>query len=210
MELQRTSLQEWIALRAAAVRGAFSTFDALVEKGIQEVSDPSAPTQIACPFHGADNRPSARYYPRSGNRHDYVRCFKCRENWDAIGLYAKFRGIRFMDALSELEKRFRIRIPRRPEGPEIVEPADRGSSYVSDQWSDVPRVLSILETKLSRIKGKCGMSDYVKFCRLIDAVTWDYDHSQKKSPEMISALHTAMERMNEVMVVSESQEGFEP
>jgi len=207
VELEKTSLQEWIALRAAAVREAYSAFDVLVEKGVDDVPDQTTPTQIACPFHGADRKPSARYYPRSGSRHDYVRCYKCRENWDSVGLYAKFRGVRFMDALAELERRFRVHVPRRPEGPEIVEPADRGSAYVSDKWSDVLRVLAILEAKLLRIRDRCSMSDYVKFCRLMDAVAWDFDKVGKATPEMAAALKKVMDRMDEAVTMPEFGEG---
>lgn len=198
MELERTSLQEWIQKRASAVRQAYTAFDALIEKGVDAVPDDTTPTQIPCPFHGADNKPSARYYPRAGGRGDYVRCYKCRENWDSINLFAKFRGLRFMDALAELERRFRIKIPRRPEGPEIVEPTERKADYQSDKWADVPRVAALCEAKLLRIRDKCGMSDYVKFCRVIDAVSYDFDRAQKASPEMSGALRKLMAMMDDV------------
>lgn len=204
MEIERTSLQEWIRLRANAVRDIYSAFDCLNEKGLGEaIPDQSTPTQIPCAFHGPDRKPSARYYPKSGSKHDYVRCYKCRENWDAIGLYAKFHGTRFMDALGELERRFRVHVPRRPEGPEIVEPADRGAAYVSDQWADVPRVVAILEAKLLRIRDRCGISDYVKFCRVIDAVSWDFDKLGIQTPEMAAALKKVMERMDETALLPE-------
>lgn len=188
------------------MRETYSTYDVLVERGVNNVPDPSTPTQISCPFHGPDRKPSARYYPKSGSKHDYVRCYKCRENWDAIGLYAKFKGIRFMDALVELERRFKIRVPRRPEESEIVEPSDRGAAYVSDKWADIPRVLAILESKLLRIRDRCGMSDYVKFCRVIDAVSWDFDKLGKGTPEMTAALKKVMERMDEVALLPEFEE----
>src|SRR5271170_6588749 len=133
-------IKEWIQRRVAAVREVYSAYQFLTEHGV-ELPDESTAFQTNCLFHGADNRPSARYYPREGGRYDYLRCFKCRENWDCINLLAKFNGLRFMEALQDLERRFHIKIPRRPEAPEIVEPIDRDSNYVSDQWQDVPRVL---------------------------------------------------------------------
>lgn len=199
MELERTSLQEWIKKRANAVRQAYTAFTCLNEFGHGEmVVDESTPSQMPCPYHGADNKPSARYYPRSGGRSDYVRCYKCRENWDSINLYAKFRGLRFMDALTDLERRFRIKVLRKPEGPEIVEPSERRSGYVSDKWGDVPRVLAILERKLSSIHDKCGMSDYVKFCRLIDSIQYDYDRTQIPTPDMVQALSRAMVMIDDI------------
>jgi len=198
METTKTVHQEWVARRIMAVRERFSAYDALMERGVDSIPDDTTPTQIQCPFHGADNRPSARYYPRSGGKHDYVRCFKCRENWDSISLLSKYQGLRFMDALVALERRFHIQIPKRPEGPEIVEPAERGSQYVSDKWADTPRMISMMETKLLRIRDKCNLTDYIKFCRVLDAIDWDYEKIQKTVPAMTQALRKLMERMDEV------------
>jgi hypothetical protein len=198
MDLETTSLKEWIRLRANAVRDAYSTFDCLNEFGHgANLPDPGTSVQTQCAFHGVDNNPSARYYPRQRMRHDYFRCYKCRESWDSINLYGRFKGLRFMDALAALEKRFRVRIPRRPEGPEIVEPAERDHKYVSDKWADVPRVLAILEAKLARVRPKCGMHDYVKFCRVMDAVAWDFARVQSGTSEMAAVLKKLMDRMDE-------------
>ena len=211
-DLNQTTTSEWISRRINAVRSVYTAYQCLCENGLgNDIPDEHTATQIKCPIHGVDNNPSARYYPRSGNRHDHFFCFRCKLNLDSIGLFAKFKGIRFMDALSDLEKRFRVQIPRRPEGPEIVEPTDRGASYVSDKWSDVPRVLVILETKLLRIRDRCSMSDYVKFCRLLDAVSWDYDKAQKATPEMTAALKKTMDKMDDINMTHELQidEGVE-
>lgn len=197
-DLSKSAMQEWVSRRAFAVRRVYTAYDVLREKGIEEVPDESTPTQIACPFHGQDNKPSARYYPRSGNKHDYVRCFKCRENWDCVNLYAKFRGVRFMDALSELERRFRIKTPQRPEIGAFTDPAERGSGYVSAEWRDVPRVLSLLERKVMRAKDRCGMVDFVKLCRVLDAVAYDFDKEGKSTPEMAAILKRAQDRVDEV------------
>jgi len=196
----KTVVQEWVARRVAAVRDVYSTFDVLMERGIQEVPDKSTPMQISCPFHGPDNKPSARFYPAgSGRSYDIVRCFKCKENWDCINFYAKFKGLKFMDALVELERRFRIRVPRRPEAPEFTEPVDRGANYISDKWEDVPRTLTLLESKLTRVRDKVPLSDFVKFCRVLDVVQYDLDKaSGKQNPEMVKVLKKLREAMNSV------------
>lgn len=194
-----TALREWIARRANAVRDSYSAFQCLLDRGIDNVPDETTPTQIACPFHGADAKPSARYYPRTGTKSDYVRCYKCRENWDCINLYAKFRGLRFMDALVDLERRFRIKVPRKPDGPPIVEPADRKADYVSDQWYDIPRVLAMFETKLLRLQNQMGLVEYVKYCRLLDAIDYDFSKTGKPTDEMVSVLRKAMGRIDEVI-----------
>lgn len=195
-------VRDWIQRRVAAVRDHYSAYDCCVEKGI-ELVDESTPHQIPCPFHGVDNRPSARYYPPEGGKHDYVRCFFCRENWDCISLTAKFNGLKFMEALGDLERRFHLKIPRKPDAPEIVEPEDRQSEYVSTGRQDVPRVLKFLEGKLARVRGKCSLTDYIKFCRVLDAVQWDFDKIQQSLPPMVSVLDKLSTRMDEILSLPE-------
>ena len=192
------SVKDWIQRRVAAVREVYSAYQCLTEHGI-ELIDESTAFQTACPWHGPDARPSARYYPREGGKYDYLRCYKCRENWDCINLIAKFNGLRFMDALQDLERRYHIKIPKKPEAPEIVEPADRDSKYVSSQWQDVPRMLKLLEGKLARVRPKCSLSDYIKFCRVLDTVEWDFNKLNKSTPAMADVLKKLIGRMDEVM-----------
>ena len=205
-ELSKQLLRDWVRRRAAAVREKYGAYDALLELGVEGVVDDSTPVSVFCPFHPNKNTPAARYYPPSGRKHGYLRCFACKENWDSINLVAKARGKRFMDALLELERRYRIHVPKRPELPEFVEPADRGADYQSEQWADVPRVLIIMEGKLVRLRDRTGMPDYVRFCRVVDAVSYDFEKLGKSTPEMVAILRKLMGRMDETMVLSDMQD----
>ena len=102
-----------------------------------------------------------------------------------------------MDALSTLERRFGLKIPRKPEPSPIVEPISKDSSYTSEKWSDIPVVLAILENKLLRLRDRCNMIDYIKFCRVIDAVQWDYERIQKVTPEMADVLSKLIQKMDD-------------
>ena len=196
--------QDWIRRRAAAVRDVYTAYDCLCENGHGTlIPDKDTAIQISCPFHGPDNRPSARFYPALGGRPDYVRCYFCKENWNAIDLFMRFKGLKFMDALRDLERRFRIRVPERPEGSDFVEPPDKESvDYVSEAWRDVARVMPILEKKLERIRDRASLVDYVKFCRVLDAVQWDFDRNQGEStPAMILVLDKLRGMMDSVPVL---------
>lgn len=203
MDLEHTSLQEWIKKRVTAVHERYTAYDCLTENNVTDVPDEDTPTQIFCPFHHNVQTMAARYYPRSGGRPSYVHCFRCKKSWDGLNLYAEFRKIRFMDALSELERRYRIKIPRRPDAPEFAELIDKSSGYVSDKWADVPGVVKLLETKLLRLREKCAMTDYVKFCRVLDHVHYDYEKVQKSTPEMVTALLQLKKRMDEAMMITD-------
>jgi hypothetical protein len=202
MELEQTKFQEWVKQRSDAVRDVYTAFDCLQENGHGEhLSDDITATQISCPFHGADRRPSARYYPASSRGSSSVRCFKCQESWDSINLYAKFKNLRYMDALSSLEKRFRIKIPRRPDSTVLPDVVTKGNHYVSEKWGDVPTVLTLLEKKLVRVKPKSGFNDYVKFCRVIDAVTYDFERSKTSNDDMVKILLKTMSMMDDIMSI---------
>jgi hypothetical protein len=197
--MARTDHQNWIRRRVDAVRKAYTAFDAMQEHGHGEaLPDPDTPVQVSCPFHGPDNRPSARFYPRFGGDHDYIHCYYCKESWDSVNLFMKFKGLSFMEALRDLERRFRIRVPEKPDSPELEEPPMRTSSkYVSDAWQDVARVLPILERKLRRLRRVAPMTDYVKFCRVLDAVQWDLDRNRgSQTPQMVLILDKLRRRMD--------------
>lgn len=200
-------MRDWIRRRANAVRAQYSAYDALVELGITDIIDESTPTKLFCPFHSNTNTPAAHYYPTSGGRPDYMRCYgSCKENFDSINLVAKARGKKFMDALIELERRFRIHIPKRPELPEYVEPTERGSNYDSDAWADVPRVLALLEKKLLGIRDICSFQDYVKYCRVLDAVEYDYNKISESTPEMVKILRKLFGRIEESIMLNNMKE----
>ncbi len=195
-----TSAQDWIRKRADAVRSKYTAYQCLHENGHGEhLVDEDTPISIFCPFHHNVSTMAARYYPASGRRTDYVRCFRCHENWDSLNLYLKFKGIPFMDALKELERRFSIKVLLRPDAEEEVPlPPDKSSSnYVSEAWSDVPRVLSMLESKLGRLRETASMTDFVRFCRVIDSVQYDLDRAKgEQTDAMVEVLGKLKEKMD--------------
>lgn len=195
------SMQEWIRGRANAVRAKYTGFQCLHEHGHGEyLVDEDTPVSIFCPFHPNVETMAARYYPSDGRYPDKVRCFgSCHSNFDSINMYMKFRGLDFMEALRELERRFGIQVAAKPETavglPEVV---DRSSSkYVSEAWADVPRVLDMLEARLARLRSSASLTDYVKFCRVLDAVRHDLEKSKGvQSQGMVDILARLRDRMD--------------
>jgi hypothetical protein len=189
------ALQEWIQRRVDAVDHVYGAFDALTEHGV-EIPERSANFQIPCPYHN-DSSPSSRYYGATNRTHFH--CFVCKIHENGIGLYARFKGIKFIEALSTLERRFNIKIPRKPDSPEMKEPEDKGSHYESTAWSDIPRVLAMLEKKLVRLRDKASLIDFVKFCKVLDSVQWDLDHNGNVgTPQMSDVLIKVRKMMDEL------------
>jgi hypothetical protein len=194
--MMNPATQEWMQRRVEAIERVYGAYDVLTERGV-EISERSTNQQVLCPFHNEKN-PSARYYGSTGKEHFH--CFGCKAHGSAVSLYAKFENLKFGEALSKLEKRFGIKIPKRPEDA-IKEPTtEKNSKYESDAWSDVPRVLIVLEKKLMRLRDKVAMCDFIKFCRVLDVVKWDYEHNGcKPTQPMIDVLIKLRKMMDDSM-----------
>lgn len=194
-------IADWIRRRVAAVQEVYDTYQCLMEHGV-EIPDRFTAYQLSCPFHGEDHTPSSRYYPKSGRRPDYFHCFKCKLHLDAINLHARYKSIKFMSALQDLERRFRLHIPKKPEIADPGQFEDRGTGFVSRQWTDVPRVLMLLEEKLGRTRDWCQQQDFIKFCRVLDAVDFDYDRSGQSSNDMLAILFRLNAKMDDMMTLA--------
>jgi len=196
-----TSEKEWISKRIKAVQKVYSAYNALVENGI-EVQDEDTSIQLFCPFHDNKQTPAARYYASSGLESSHFYCFKCRIRLDGIGLYSRFKNVKYTSALAALEKRFGIHIPR-VDLSSPIEITEKGNGYKSSAWSDMPRILDLIEKKLTKVRSKATLFEYTKFCRLIDDVTWDFNKSGVANQDMFNALQKCMNLMDNVMTREE-------
>ncbi len=183
--------------RITNVMKVYSAFDALTEGGINDVFDETVDTQMKCPWHGADNRPSSRYYYGGSKVRSHFYCFKCHMRLNSVSIFSKFNNIRFMDALKKLESRFGIKVKDRNEISVIFK--DKDHKYVSDKWSDIESLIVLAENKLLRIKDKCHLHDYVKFCRIIDNISYDFIKTQSGNQDMSKAMFKLFNMMNEIV-----------
>lgn len=204
--ITKALMKDWVKRRADAVREKYSSYDSLIEIGVEGISDPETPTSVFCPFHTNVNTTAARYYPPEGRKHGYLHCYACHNSWDAISAFATAHGGRFMDALVVLERRFRIQVPQRPELPDWIEPTERGANYESEQWKDIPRVLALLEAKLMRVKPKCTLLEFTKLCRVIDNVHFDIEKDPKATPAMIEVTGKAIKMMDDISSIYDMSE----
>jgi hypothetical protein len=129
---QHTESYRWIQTRADTIREVVTAHDVLRRNGVRlKQTTADREEQFSCPFHGRDNKPSARVYPETVRGPSHVWCFVCQERWDVIGLWGKFAGaeLKFTRILGEMERAFGIIPPDRPaqkydldeEDPEMLE-----------------------------------------------------------------------------------------
>jgi len=186
---EKTREKEILEIRVRNINAVYSAFEALSESGIS-IQDESTSEQVLCPYHEDKNKPSARYYSPSGRIQGHFYCFKCKLRLDAVGIYARYKRCKFMDALKMLERRFNITPPKIEDSVQISF-TDRSGGYESEAWKDVDRMLSLCEDKLMRIKPKCSYPEFCRICRLLDNVKYDWDKLGKANDDMIIGLNKA-------------------
>lgn len=160
----------WFQERIAAIHGTVTVFDVLRRNGVRlkQVSD-NEREQISCPFHGADNRPSAKVFPADTNSPSHVWCYVCHERWDAIGLWKKFEGLEsFSQALAAIEREFGLKVPERPAG--IV------AQKTDTQLEEFEKLLDMSESRLvmarSDYERHNDMAGYLSAGSVLDRVRY--------------------------------------
>lgn len=123
-------------------------------KGESLVSFKGAEEQISCPFHGPDNKPSARYYFES----DTVYCFTCRKSWDILRYVKDKHDLDFKSALKYVLERFSIDISYLPE---VTDQLDRFS--VSSKKITISKktlFLAKMQDQVTTLRGKASFKAY--------------------------------------------------
>lgn len=116
-EIAKTdAYKQWVRARVAAIHERISAADVLRQNGVRLRYGGNKPEQISCPFHGKDNRPSARFHPGEGRSPSGIWCFVCNKRWDAIGLWREFAGFEgsFGGLLRTIERAYGIDPPDAP------------------------------------------------------------------------------------------------
>jgi hypothetical protein len=131
----RDAITLWFRQRVENIHQHVSAYDILRHGGVElrQVSDDTE-EQIKCPFHGADNKPSARVYPQDGKSRSHVWCYVCQERWDALKLWQRFYGgpeKTFGRAITEIERAFHLTPPPIPKEANLAKER-QGARLIED------------------------------------------------------------------------------
>jgi len=176
--------QKWVRQRIDVIHGVLTAYDVLRGHGIslQQGGD-DLEEQIQCPFHGADNKPSARIYPASTERHSHVWCYVCQKQWDGIGLWRMFNGegeTTFTKALSEIERAYGLSTPEMPQGGSFEQArADAAMEAFQSRHEVCERRLSIAREDYRRLDDLDG---YLMAGSVLDRVAYRV-RARKLSPQ---------------------------
>lgn len=184
---------EWMQNRVTEIHRHLSAFDVLRRHGVELRSSSDREEQFSCPFHGSDNKPSARIYPESTRGPSHAWCFVCQERWDAISLWRKFNGgaeLPFARALSQIEQACGIQTPEMP--AELRGGGDTGPSLdlaTFDTFYELcERRLMLAKAAYQKLDDMIG---FLSACSLLDKLRYRVD-KQQLSPEQGT---TALEQL---------------
>jgi len=173
--------KQWFRQRVGAIHETVSVYDALRHHGVdlQQATD-DREEQFSCPFHGEDNKPSARVYPTRDDSHSHAWCFVCQEpGWDAIGLWQKFNNITFGQALRRIEQEFGLETPERADGSfEPNQRADNSEAFKKLYLACEVRLLG--SKRVYQLQN--DMKGYLNAGSLLDRTKYRVD-SEAWSPE---------------------------
>lgn len=160
---------EWFRQRVEQVHTKVTVYDVLGRNGvgISQLTDDQE-EQISCPFHGADEKPSARVYPADARSHSHIWCFVCRERWDAIELWKKFNGgeeKKFGRVIAEIEQAFGLEVPDVPKGRAV-----RKATQEEQDLAEFDTLYVVCERRLKEARRAFDMTGYFKLGSALDRI----------------------------------------
>ena len=162
---QKKLRKAWVQTRVEAILNRVSAFVILRRYNAQlQQSGENRIEQISCPFHGKDNKPSARIFPASAKGPSHVWCYVCQERWDAIGLWRKYNDdtVPFTRSLMELERAYGLPTP---EIPNVIDMRD---AIRKQEYEELEKLLNIAERRLFNARDAFDMKAYLTLGSVLD------------------------------------------
>lgn len=163
------AIRQWMKDRVENIRNQVTAADVLSRHGFSLRKGGSQEEQISCPFHGKDQHPSARYYPKSRGGYSAVWCFVCREQWDVINLWKKFNGeSKFSELLFNIERAFGLTPPE----------SHIPSFEIEDDpiEAEVEILLEACENRLREERNSFSMETHLKLGSILDRIQSDLEN----------------------------------
>jgi len=118
--------------------------------------------QYRCPFHGSDNKPSARFYRATNSCY----CWVCRKRWDVVSFIMEKENFSFLEALRYIVSRFNVDTSVIPDEPDIHK------SRTPEISDDSIRLLRLQKT-IRSFRGKIEFDKYRALCMGMQMVQYD-------------------------------------
>jgi hypothetical protein len=131
-----------------------SLAEVMVSYNVAFAYDPrlASEVQFRCPFHGKDNKPSARLY----NNTKSCFCWVCRKAWDVVSFIMEKEKMSFREALNYIVGRYKIDISSIPDIPTM--------ELKKIKYSEKNVVLKNLRSHVIELKRKIPFEKYRALC----------------------------------------------
>lgn len=129
--------------------GTFLKEDSYIDLNGQE-------EQLSCPFHGKDNKPSARYYPDT----DTMYCWTCQQSWDIFRYLGDKKDYDFGSSINFLLQKFGIDTSSLPDVKDRIKRLEIGKTETKIDRKNI--LLIKLEDKISSLRQKVTFDKYNK------------------------------------------------
>lgn len=194
---RKSATLEWMRQRTQTVKDNISAHDVLRHNGINlKYNGSGHEEQLQCPFHGKDNKPSARVFPDGARSKSHVFCYTCGNGkpWDVFALWKKFKGddeMKFSLVVFELERAFGI-IP--PDGPSQTDSVDTGPS---DAEREVLSLFEVCERRLLEAKPCFERKGYLQVGQLLDRIRYRFDNRTIPPADASTVLRQVLDKVGE-------------
>ena len=109
--------------------------------------------QYKCPFHGKDNKPSARLY----NTTESCWCFYCKKRWDVISFIEDKEKLSFINSIKYIINRYHVDTSSIPDDVSI-------QSSKPPEASDNRADLIYLKNNIVALRQKIDLAKYKALC----------------------------------------------
>ncbi len=131
----------------------------LLDYGVDFVYNPrlADEVQLRCPFHGQDNKPSARFYKATQS----MFCWVCYKRWDVIQFVMEREQIYYTRALLFLIDKYKLDTSSISDEPQLKAPRlNNGTVTMSESSVET----KLIRKKIRDCKGKIVFEKYRALC----------------------------------------------
>jgi CHC2 zinc finger len=148
--------------------------------------------QLSCPFHGADNKPSARYYRATQS----IYCWVCRKKWDVVSFIRDKEHLSFIGAINHLIDWYKLDVSSVSDDPEFELKKKKhltihdwenidSSAPISRDPAEEESIRSImLRNKIKEMSGKLPFDKYNAICSAYYMIMFEMSRGLKVFDKM--------------------------
>lgn len=190
-EEKRQRYKEWTKRRIAQIHSRVTVHDVLRRNGYSLRSNDGT-EQISCPFHGRDNKPSARVFSEDANGRTGVWCYVCQEQWDCITLWRKFSDWTgtFSALLFDIEQTYGL---ERPDNmPDMSGNFEDDNDYVYDE---LRHLVETCDRRLVKGRHAFDLDSFLRLSVAIDRVRHQVVQKTLSVTKGNEILHSVLEKI---------------